>query len=139
LPARPRGGVPPQSEFLDEAGSTMSANDRDDREEAPGKRSIVPAQGGIFGKGIALAVGCQVAYLLFVSNLPHIETRQTGYVMFGLVQLIYLYPLAVFFQRRGQGRTALGVMAVGIVSLLAEAVWFGYALLHGGISGIPSI
>jgi hypothetical protein len=101
--------------------------------------SAVPAEGGSFRKGIAFALGCQVAYLLFVANLPYLETRQTGYLMFGLVQLLYLYPLAIFFQRRGQGRTAYGVIAVGIVSMLAEAVWFGYAILHGGTAGIPSI
>jgi hypothetical protein len=94
------------------------------------------AVGGSLWKGIAIGLGCQVAYLLFVFNLPQSEVRWLGYLLFALVQFTYLYPLAAFFQRRKQGLTSNGVIIVGVVSLIAAAVWYGYSFLH---SGLPTI
>jgi len=94
--------------------------------------------GGNFWKGMILGLGCQFAYLLVAANLPHAENRQTGYLLFGLLQLIYLYPLAVHFFKRRQELTSYGFLAVGILSLLGEAIWLGYALTHGMGTGLPS-
>jgi hypothetical protein len=95
-----------------------------------------PAKGGNFWKGIAIGLGCQAAYLLFVDNIHSSEIRLIGFVLFALAQYTYLYPLALFFQRRRQGRTSNGLMFVGVVSLIAAVVWFGYSLMHGAFSSI---
>jgi hypothetical protein len=97
---------------------------------------VTSAAGGSLWKGIALGLGCQLAYLLFVFNLPSSEVRLLGYLLFALVQFTYLYPLAAFFQKRKQGLTSNGLMLVGVVSLLAAAAWFGYAVLHGTLSSL---
>ena len=93
-----------------------------------------PAGGGSFWKGLAIGLGCQVAYLEFVDTLSHPEMRLTGYVLFALVQFVYLYPLAALFQKRRQALTSNGLMIVGVVSLMAAIVWFVYALLAGAFT-----
>jgi hypothetical protein len=96
------------------------------------------AVGGGLWKGVAIGVGCQLAYLLFVFNLPLSEMRLLGYLLFALVQFTYLYPLALFFQKRKQGLTSNGIILVGIVSLIAAAVWFGYSFLHGTLPSLSA-
>jgi hypothetical protein len=96
------------------------------------------AEGGSLWKGIAFGLGCQLAYLLFVFYLPASEVRLLGHLLFALVQFTYLYPLAVFFQRRQQGLTSNGIIIVGVVSLLAAAAWFGYSLLHGTLPSLSA-
>ena len=93
------------------------------------------AAGGSLWKGFALALLCHCAYLLFVSELPS-EERTLGYMMFALLQLGYLFPLAVFYQKRNQGLTSNGVIIVGVLSLIAAAAWFGYAAMHGTLPSI---
>lgn len=94
------------------------------------------AAGGSFWKGMALALLCHFAYLLFVSQLPSPEARVLGNMLFVLIQFAYLFPLAVFYQKRNQGRTSSGVIIVGVLSLLAGAVWFAYAVFHGTLPSI---
>jgi hypothetical protein len=94
--------------------------------------------GGSFWKGLLLGLGCQTAYLFAVANLPHAENRQTGYLLCGLLQLIYLYPLAMHFYKRRQEGTSYGFLAVGVLSLLLEAAWIGYAMMHGTLTGLPT-
>lgn len=105
--------------------------------EEPQQESV--QAGGSFWKGLALGLGCQLAYVLTVVSLPHADVRQTLLLLLGLVQLIYLYPLAVYFQKRNQPLTSFGFIVVGILSLVGEAAWFGYAILHGMTAGLPSI
>jgi len=95
-----------------------------------------PVRGGSFWKGLAIGLGCQAAYLLFVFYLPQSEVRLLGYLLFALVQFVYLYPLAVYFQKRQQGLTSGGLILVGVVSLFGAALWFGYAVYS---STLPSI
>ena len=97
------------------------------------------AEGGSFLKGLAMGLACQVAYLLFVFYLPQSELRLAGFLLFALVQFTYLYPLAVFFQKREQGLTTYGVLAVGFLSLLVAAAWFGYAICHNPLSTFSGI
>jgi len=97
-----------------------------------------PAQGGSLWKGIGLGLLCQFAHFLFVYYLPSFEVRGFGYLLFALVQFVYLIPLALFFQRRGQAFTAHGVIIAGAFSLLAEAAWFGYSAVHGTLPAITS-
>ena len=95
--------------------------------------------GGSLWKGLALAFLCQFAYLLFVCELPaqEHELRTVGYMLFALLQFAYLFPWAVFYQKkRNQQLTSNGVIIAGIVSLLAEAVWFAYAAVHGTLPSI---
>lgn len=94
------------------------------------------AQGGNLWKGLGLALLCQIAYLLSVSKLPLAEERVLGYMLFALLQFAYLFPLAVFFQRRNQGLTSNGIIIAGAISLFAAAAWFGYAALHGTLPSI---
>jgi uncharacterized membrane protein HdeD (DUF308 family) len=103
-----------------------------------GDRTINPAAGGSFWKGLAFGLGCQLAYLLFVFYLPQSEVRLLGYLLFALVQFTYLYPLAAYFHRRKQGLTTNGVIVVGVLSLLVAAVWFGYAIFHNTLPAISS-
>ncbi len=91
---------------------------------------------GSLWKGIALASLCQFAYLLFVSELPSLEVRAIGYMLFALVQFGYLFPLAVFYQKRNQGLTSNGIIITGILSLLAAAAWFAYAVMNGTLPSI---
>jgi hypothetical protein len=100
-------------------------------DEQPG-----PVQGGSLWKGIALAMLCQFAYLFSVSKLSASEVRVLGYMMFALLQFAYLFPLAVFFQKRNQGLTSNGIIVAGAFALLMAAVWFGYAVIHGGLPSI---
>lgn len=95
--------------------------------------------GGNFWKGLLVGLGCQLVYLLAVANLPHAVNRQTGFLLFGLLQLIYLYPLAARSYKRRHEWTAFGFIAVGILSLLGEAGWLGFAILHGAGSGLLAI
>ena len=97
---------------------------------------LAPAYGGSLWKGIALAMLCQVAYLLFVSGLSFSEVRVLGYMLFALLQFAYLFPLAIFFQKRNQGLTSNGVIIAGAFALLAAAIWFGYAGIHGQLPSI---
>jgi hypothetical protein len=94
------------------------------------------AEGGSFWKGIVLAVVCQVAYLLFVSGLSFSEARVLGYMLFALLQFAYLFPLALFFQKRNQGLTSNGVIIAGALALLVAAVWLGYAYIHGELPSV---
>lgn len=94
------------------------------------------AEGGSLWKGIALALACQFAYLFFVFELSSSEVRVLGYMLFALVQFAYLFPLAVFFQKRNQGLTSNGVMVAGAFALLVAAAWFGYAIIHGELPSI---
>lgn len=96
---------------------------------------LEPATGGSLWKGIALAVLCQFAYLLFVSSFSS-EVRVLGYMLFALLQFAYLLPLAIFFQKRGQGLTSSGIIIAGALALLLAAVWFGYAYLHGELPSV---
>lgn len=90
-----------------------------------------PAVGGNLWKGFALALVCQFAYLLVVSELSSSEVRVLGYMLFALLQFGYLFPLAVFFQKREEALTSNGVMFAGAFALLAAGAWFGYAIVHG--------
>jgi len=94
--------------------------------------------GGSLWKGLALAFLCQFAYLLFVYELPaqERELRTVGTMLFALLQFAYLFPLAVFYQKRNQQLTSNGVIIAGVISLLAEAVWFAYAVVHGTLPSI---
>lgn len=96
-----------------------------------------PARGS-FWKGLALGLGCQVAYLLFVFYLPLPQVRLLGYLMFALVQFTYLYPLAAYFQKSKQALTSIGVLVVGVISLLVAAVWFGYAIFHNALPSLSA-
>jgi cell division protein FtsW (lipid II flippase) len=87
--------------------------------------------GGSLWKGLGLALLCQFAYLLLVSELPTDEARILGFMLFALVQFGYLFPLAVFYHKRNEERTSNGIIIAGACSLLAAAVWFGYAASHG--------
>jgi hypothetical protein len=89
------------------------------------------AEGGSLWKGIALAFLCQFAYLLFCFELLSGEARILGYMLFALVQLSYLFPLAVFYRRRNEGLTSNGVILSSVFSLVCAASWFGYAVVHG--------
>jgi drug/metabolite transporter (DMT)-like permease len=97
---------------------------------------IVPKQEGSLWKGIVLGLLCQLAYLLFVRYLPESEVRTLGYMLYALVQFVYLVPLAVFFQRRKHGHTSNGLIIAGAFSLLVEAAWLGYAAVHGTLPSI---
>jgi hypothetical protein len=99
------------------------------------KEQTEPAAGGSLWKGIALAVLCQFAYLLFVSGFSS-EVRVLGYMLFALLQFGYLLPLAIFFQKRNQGLTSQGIIIAGAFALLVAAVWFGYAYMHGELPSI---
>jgi hypothetical protein len=92
--------------------------------------------GGSLWKGMALAFLCHFAYLFFVSELPSPEVRAIGYMLFALLQLAYLFPLALFYKKHNQGRTSSGLIIAGILSLLAFAAWFGYGLMHGTLPSI---
>jgi hypothetical protein len=92
---------------------------------------VAIAKGGSVWKGIGVASLCQVAYLLFVFELDSDDTRVLGYMLFGLVQFIYLFPLAIFYHKRNEGLTSNGVIILGALSLVGAAVWFGYAAMHG--------
>ena len=94
---------------------------------------VAIARGGSLWKGIGVASLCQVAYLLFVLELNSDDTRVLGYMLFGLVQFIYLFPLAIFYHKRDEGLTSNGVIIIGALSLLGVAVWFGYAAIHGAL------
>lgn len=86
---------------------------------------------GNFWNGITLAFLCQFGYLLFIYELNWQAARGLGYLFFALIQFFYLFPLAVFYKRRNQELTANGVIIAGVISLLAAAVWFGCAAVHG--------
>jgi len=94
--------------------------------------------GGSLWKGIALASLCHFAYLLFVSELTSPEVRVLGYLLFALLQFAYLFPLAVFYQKRNQRRTSNGLIIAGVLSLLAATAWFGYSVFHGTLPSITS-
>jgi drug/metabolite transporter (DMT)-like permease len=94
------------------------------------------ATSGSFWKGIGLALLCHFAYLLFVFELPSEEVRVIGYMMFALLQFAYLFPLAIFYKKREQGRTSNGIIVAGVVSLLAMSGWFAYAVMHGTLPSI---
>ncbi len=76
---------------------------------------------------MSLAALCQFAYLLAVLQLPSYDMRVLGYSLFGLVQLFYLFPLAVFYKKRDEGLTSNGVIITGALSLLGAAAWCAYA------------
>jgi hypothetical protein len=124
------GERPGQIKPLERSDPLSSMNGTDD--------PYNPAEGGSLWKGIAIGLVCQLAYLLFVVNLPMSEVRLLGYLLFALVQFTYLYPLAVFFQKRKQGLTSNGIIIVGVVSLLVAAAWFGYSLLHGTLPSLSA-
>jgi uncharacterized membrane protein HdeD (DUF308 family) len=86
--------------------------------------------GGSLWKGLGLALLCQFAYLLVVSELSD-EARVLGFMMFALVQFGYLFPLAVFYHKRSEERTSNGIIIAGACSLFAAAIWFGYAASRG--------
>ena len=94
------------------------------------------AEDGSLRKGFALAFLCQFAYLLFIYGLNWPAAQGLGYMLFALVQFFYLFPLAVFYKKRNQSRTANGLIATGAISLLAAVVWFGYAAIHGALPPI---
>ncbi len=102
------------------------------------ERQLDRKEGGSLWKGLALALLCQFAYLLFVYELPaqERELRTVGYMLFALLQFAYLIPLAIFYQKRNQQLTSNGVIIAGVVSLLASAVWFAYAAVHGTLPSI---
>jgi len=87
-------------------------------------------------KGIAIALLCQIAYVLAVFELPWAEARTLGLMLFALVQFGYLFPLALFYERRGEAATSHGVISAGAISLCAAAGWFGYAALHGTLPSL---
>lgn len=91
---------------------------------------------GTYWKGIALASLCHFAYLFFVSQLPSTEARAIGFMLFALIQFFYILPLAVFYKKRRQGHTSSGIVTVGVVSVLAAAAWFAYAVMHGTLLSI---
>jgi hypothetical protein len=91
---------------------------------------------GNFWKGVLLALLCQFAYLFFVYSLPWADARTLGYMMFALLQFAYLFPLAVFYQKREQGLTSNGIILAGVFSLAAAAAWFGYAAFHGVLPSV---
>jgi hypothetical protein len=93
---------------------------------------------GSYWKGIALALLCQFAYLFFVYELPLPEARTIGFMLFALVQLGYLFPLAVFYKKRDQKFTSNGIIIAGVLSILAAAAWFAYAVAHGTLPSITS-
>ncbi|HVJ05182.1 MAG TPA: hypothetical protein VM578_05900 [Candidatus Saccharimonadales bacterium] len=93
--------------------------------------SHIIAKGGSLWKGVGLAFLCQFAYLLFCFELLSGEVRILGYMLFALVQLGYLFPLAVFYRRRNEGLTSNGVILSSVFSLVCAASWFGYAFVHG--------
>jgi hypothetical protein len=94
------------------------------------------ATGGSLWKGIGLAFLCQFAYLFFVFELTSSEVRVLGYMLFGLVQFAYLFPLAVYYKKHNEGLTSNGIIIAGAVSLLAAAAWFGYAAINGTLPSI---
>jgi hypothetical protein len=89
--------------------------------------------GGNFWKGVLLALLCQFTYLFSVYELPWADARTLGYVMFALLQFAYLFPLSVFYQKRNQALTSSGVIVSAVFSLVAAAIWFGYAAFHGAL------
>jgi len=91
---------------------------------------------GSVWKGIVMAFLCQIAYLFFVYELPWTEARTLGFMVFALVQFAYLFPLAIFYQRRGEQETSQGVMVTGVLSMFAAVGWFGYAALHGTLPSL---
>ena len=96
---------------------------------------IVPKQEGSLWKGIVLGLLCQLAYLLFVRYLPESEVRTLGYMLYALVQFVYLVPLAVFFQRRKHGHTSNGLIIAGapvIVKALFVAFGIGSSTVDVG-------
>jgi hypothetical protein len=94
---------------------------------------------GSVWKGIAMAFLCQIAYLLFVYELPWAEARTLGFMVFALVQFAYLFPLALFYQRRGEQETSQGVMVMGVLSMFAAVAWFGYAAFHGTLPSLSLV
>lgn len=78
-----------------------------------------------------MALLCQCAYVLAVFQLPWAEARTLGLMLFALVQFGYLFPLAIFYHRRGEEATSQGVISAGAISLCLAAGWFGYAAMHG--------
>ena len=94
------------------------------------------AAAGSLWKGFALAFLCHFAYLLFFSQLPAPEVRAIGYTLFALLQFAYIFPLAIFYQKRNQGRTSSGLIIAGVLSLLGVMAWFGYGIAHGTFPSI---
>ncbi len=91
---------------------------------------------GSYWKGIALASLCQFAYLSFVSQVPSPEARTIGFMLFALIQFFYILPLAVFYKKRRQRHTSSGIVTVGVLSVVAAAAWFAYAIMHGTLPSI---
>lgn len=97
---------------------------------------IANAEKGNLWKGIGLALLCQFAYLFFVFELRDPEVQVLGRMLFALIQFAYLFPIAIFYHKRKEELTSKGIIVVGAVSLLAAAVWFGYAAAHGALPSI---
>lgn len=83
-----------------------------------------------------MALLCHLAYFLLVFQISLAEARVVGKMLFALVQFAYLYPLAIFYQKRDQDLTSNGIIIAGVLSLFAAAVWFGYAAVHGTLPAV---
>ena len=94
--------------------------------------------GGSLGKGIGLALLCQFAYLSFAYTMPWNDLRMIFYLLFALVQFVYLFPLAMFYHRRSEQLTSSGLMVIAALSLIVTAGWLGYDVMHGVIV-LPTI
>jgi hypothetical protein len=93
---------------------------------------------GSIWKGIGLAVGSQCVYFLMVHQLPWPEARALGDITFALLQFGYIFPMAIYYQRRGEDETSQGIILTGVISLFVAAGWFGYAAYRGTLPSLTN-
>ncbi len=93
---------------------------------------------GSVWKGIGFALGSHCVYFLLMHELPWPEARALGYISFALLQFIYIFPMANYYQRRGEDDTAQGIIFAGVVSLFLAAGWFGIAAYRGKLPSLTN-
>ena len=78
-----------------------------------------------FFGGMVLALGLGLGAFLLLLVLSSTFTDDVGWAMsLGLVQWIYLVPLAMWFKKGGSTSTAAGLLVGGgLVFLLSSACW----------------
>ena len=102
-----------------------------------GRGSRIFDEGSVW-KGIGFALGCHCAYFLLVHELPWPEARALGYITFALLQFGYIFPLAIYYQRRGEDETARGIILTGVVSLFLAVGWFGIEAYRGKLPSLTN-
>jgi hypothetical protein len=86
-------------------------------EQAPAKRNT----GSVFF-GIVLGAGLTCLFILLGANLPPVDMIVAFGI--GIAQAIYIVPVGIYFLRRKQTRTAIGLLIAALFVLAANIAWW---------------